>query len=110
MKLDADPTVQFAVMQSEGAKRRLLHEDYRIDHPYNTYIRGGLPPGPITNPSPSSLRAVVNPSRHDFLFFVAKGDGSHAFSRTLSEHNRAAREYQNIMRSRRAEQEAAAGS
>jgi len=110
MKLDADPTVQFAVMQSEGAKRRLLYEDYRIDHPYNTYVRGGLPPGPITNPSASSLRAVVNPVKHDFLFFVARGDGSHVFSRTLSEHNRAAREYQNMMRSRRAEQESASGS
>ena len=110
MKLDADPTIQFAVMQLEGAKRRLLYEDYRIDHPYNTYLRGGLPPGPITNPSPSSLRAVVNPAKHDYLYFVAKGDGSHAFSRTLSEHNRAARQFQEFMRQRRAEQESAAGS
>lgn len=110
MKLDADPTVQFAVMESEGVKRRLLYEDYSIDHPYNTYIHGGLPPGPITNPSPSSLRAAVNPEEHDYLFFVARGDGSHVFSRTLTEHNRAAREYQELMRSRRAEQNSAGGN
>lgn len=106
MKLDADPTVQFAVMEAEGAKRRLLYADYRIDHPYNTYLRGGLPPGPITNPSPASLRAVTRPARHNYLYFVAKGDGSHVFSRTLSEHNRAASEYHELMRRRRAEQNA----
>ncbi len=110
MKLDADPTVQFAVMESEGAKRRLLYDDYRVAHPYNTYVRGGLPPGPITNPSPSSLRAVVNPARHDFLYFVARGDGSHVFSRTLTEHNRAASQYHELMRHRRAEQDSGKGS
>lgn len=110
MKLDADPTVQFVVMESEGVKRRLLYEDYRIPHPYNTYIRGGLPPGPITNPSPSSLRAAVRPAQHNYLYFVAKGDGSHVFSRTLSEHNRAAREYHELMRRRRAEQDSASES
>lgn len=108
MKLDADPTVQFAVLQREGFKRRLLYEDYRIDHSYNTYLRAGLPPGPITNPSPSSLRAAANPQDHDYLFFVARGDGSHVFSRTLAEHNRAAREFHQLMRERRAEQDSAA--
>lgn len=105
MKLDADPTVQFAVLQNEGAKRRLLYEDYRMAHPYNTYLRAGLPPGPITNPSVSSLRAAVNPAEHDFLYFVAKGDGTHVFSRTLAEHNRAARRFHQLMQERRLAQQ-----
>ncbi len=107
MKLDADPTVQFAVLQREGAKRRLLYQDYRIEHPYNTYLRAGLPPGPITNPSRSSLLAAVNPADHNYLYFVAKGDGSHVFSRTLAEHNRAARQFHQLMRERRAQQDSA---
>lgn len=105
MKLDADPTVQFAVLQREGAKRRLLYQDYRLEHPYNTYLRAGLPPGPVTNPSRSSLRAAVNPDDHNYLYFVAKGDGSHVFSRTLAEHNRAARRFHQLMRDRRARQD-----
>lgn len=108
MKLDADPTVQFAVMQQEGQKRRLFYEDYRIQHPYNTYLLPGLPPGPITNPSPSSLRAAVTPEDHDYLYFVARGDGGHVFSKTLAEHNRAAARYHQLMRERRAEQQRAA--
>lgn len=105
MKLDADPTVQYVIMQREGMKRRLLYEDYRIQHPYNTYIHGGLPPGPLNNPSPSSLRAAVNPAEHDYRYFVAQGDGTHHFSRTLAEHNRAARRYHELMRERRAAQD-----
>src|SRR5690606_36649565 len=75
MPLQADPTVQYAVLEREGAKRRLLFADYRIQHEYNTYLFRGLPPGPITNPSPSSLRAVANPEDHDYLYVVARGDG-----------------------------------
>lgn len=101
MKLDADPTVQYAVMQEEGSKRRLFYADYDIQHPYNTYLRAGLPPGPLNNPSTSSLRAAAAPARHEFLYFVATGDGSHHFSRTLAEHNRAARRYHDLMRERR---------
>ena len=106
MPLQADPTVQYAVLAREGAKRRLLFVDYQIQHPYNTYLYRGLPPGPITNPSPSSLRAAAFPEDHDYLYFVARGDGQHTFSRTLREHNRAAEEYRRLMRQRR--QEAAA--
>lgn len=109
MKLDADPTVQYVVMQREGRKRRLLYEDYQTQHPYNTYLRAGLPPGPLNNPSPSSLRAAVRPADHNYLYFVAKGDGTHAFSRTLAEHNRAARRYHDLMRERRAEQGSGSG-
>lgn len=94
-RLQADPTVQYAVLAEEGRKRRLLYADYDINHPYNTYLRDGLPPGPITNPSPASLRAVAKAEDHDYFYFVARGDGSgaHTFSRTLTEHNRAAQEF-----------------
>lgn len=101
--LQADPTVQYAVLAAEGQKRRLFFRDYAIDHPYNTYGFRGLPPGPITNPSPSSIRAVLNAERHNYYFFVANGDGTHTFSRTIREHNRAAEAYRQRMRQRRAE-------
>lgn len=104
MPLQADPTVQYAVIQREGQKRRLLYEDYDLDHPYNTYNYRGLPPGPITNPSRSSLRAVVHAEEHDYLFFVANGEGGHTFSRTHREHVNAANEYRRQMRERRREQ------
>lgn len=102
MPLQADPTVQYAVLQKEGAKRRLLFEDYEIQHPYNTYNYRGLPPGPLTNPSPSSIRAVLNPAEHQYRYFVANPDRpGHTFSRTHTEHVRAANRYRRIMRQRR---------
>ncbi|GAB5521148.1 MAG: endolytic transglycosylase MltG [Rhodothermales bacterium] len=106
-KLDADPTVQYAVLQQEGAKRRLFFRDYRIEHPYNTYLRRGLPPGPVTNPSPSSIDGVLDAEDHGYYFFVATGDGGHTFSRTLSEHNRAAQAFYRTMRERRRQAAAA---
>ena len=84
MRLQADPTVNFAVEE----RRRLLYEDYEVDHPYNTYMNDGLPPGPITNPSYSSIMAALNPAEHDYLFMVASPDGSHVFSKTFEEHQR----------------------
>lgn len=107
MPLQADPTVQFAVMANEGQKRRLLYEDYRLEHAFNTYLFQGLPPGPITNPSPASLRAVANSEDHDYLYFVATGDGDHVFSESFQEHVRAANRYRETMRARRLEQESA---
>lgn len=101
-KLDADPTVQFAILEREGAKRRLFFRDYKIDHPYNTYLIRGLPPGPVTNPSPTAIAAALHPEEHGYYYFVAKGDGSHIFSRTLREHTRAAQEFYRLMRERRA--------
>ncbi|NNE36307.1 MAG: endolytic transglycosylase MltG, partial [Rhodothermales bacterium] len=100
-RLDADPTVQFALLQTEGKKRRLFFRDYKIQHPYNTYLIRGLPPGPVTNPSPSSIRAALRPESHGYYFFVTNGDGTHAFSRTLREHNAAARRYYALQRARR---------
>ena len=104
-RLDADPTVQYALLQIEGQRRRLLFADYKIQHPYNTYLYRGLPPGPVTNPSPSSIEAVVRPADHNYMFFVAKGDGSHTFTRTLREHVNASRAFHRLMRERRRQQE-----
>ncbi len=94
MRLQADPTVQYALMQAHGGPmRRLLFADYRFPSPYNTYLIDGLPPGPITNPSESSIDAVLDAEDHDFLYFVADGSGGHRFSRTAAEHGRAAAEW-----------------
>ena len=88
MLLQADPTVQYAL----GAPReRLLFRDIDsvAEHPYNTYTQPGLPPGPIASPGEASLRAALEPATHSYLYFVARDDGSHQFSRTLQEHNNA---------------------
>ena len=89
MLLQADPTVIYAV----GERRRLLFKDYRVDHPYNTYLYAGLPPGPITNPDESSIRAVLQPEEHDYFYMVASPNGSHRFSRTFEEHRQASEEW-----------------
>ena len=102
MPLQADPTIQYAIMQkNDGRKRRLLYEDYEVDHPFNTYIYAGLPPGPVTNPAWSTVQAVLNAEDHDYRFFVADGSGGHIFSRTFDEHRQAAAQYRRIMRERR---------
>ncbi|WP_185958212.1 endolytic transglycosylase MltG [Fodinibius sediminis] len=89
MKLQADPTINYAV----GERRRLLYEDYKIDHPYNTYVHAGLPPGPITNPSKGSIEAALFPESHDYLYMVASPEGNHNFSETYSEHQRKSAEW-----------------
>jgi UPF0755 protein len=81
----------------DGRVTRVLHRHLEIDHPYNTYQIQGLPPGPIANPSPTSLRAAASPESHEFFYFAADGTGGHAFSRTLREHNRAANEYHRLL-------------
>ena len=85
-KLEADPTVNYAL----GRKGRLYYADLKIDSPYNTYKYKGLPPGPINSPGRSAISAALNPEDHDYMFFVAKGDGSgrHFFAKTVAEHNR----------------------
>lgn len=82
MRLQADPTVNYAL----GERRRLLFEDYQIDHPFNTYLNRGLPPGPITNPSLSTINATLYPEDHDYLYMVANPEGGHIFTRTFEEH------------------------
>ncbi len=88
MRLQADPTVQYAI--ADGP-RRLFNRDYKIDSPYNTYRHRGLPPGPILSPGETSLKAALYPADVDYLYFVARGDGSHLFSRTAKEHEAAKR-------------------
>ena len=96
--LQADPTVQYALTDRGGERvTRVLYKHLEIDHPYNTYQIQGLPPGPIANPSLSSLRAAASPEQHDYFYFAADGTGGHTFSRTLREHNRAADKYQRLL-------------
>ncbi len=92
MRLQTDPTVIYGMgPRFDGNIRR---RDLTTDTPYNTYTRDGLPPTPIAIPGWGALFAAVKPAQSDKLYFVAKGDGSHYFSRTLDEHNRAVAKYQ----------------
>lgn len=95
IKLQADPTIQYIL---PGRPRRLLNKDLEIDSPYNTYVYYGLPPGPINNPGKASIMATIYPSDTDYLYFVARGDGGHVFSKTLKEHNRAKASFDKIRR------------
>jgi len=93
MLLQCDPTVIYGLGTAfDGNLRRPHLEDGK--NPYNTYRLRGLPPGPVCSPGLESLLAAKNPERHNYLYFVSKGDGSHHFSATLKEHNRAVRKYQ----------------
>ena len=94
MRLEADPTVNFAL----GERRRLLFEDYRFQHPYNTYLNRGLPPGPITNPSLSTIIATLRPEQHDYLYMVANPEGGHEFTRTFEEHQVVAEKWRKWLR------------
>ena len=91
MKLDCDPTVRYAVKKFSGP---IYVSDLNADSPYNTYRRGGLPPTPICSPGRESIMAALHPKKSDYLYFVAKNDGSHYFSKTLKEHNGAVRLFQ----------------
>ena len=92
MRLQTDPSVIFAL--GDEFDGNLTRKHLRLDSPYNTYRRRGLPPSPIAYPSEASLSAAANPANTDYLYFVARGDGSSQFSKTLREHNRAVRKYQ----------------
>jgi len=93
MLLQCDPTIIYGLGPDFSERLRRVHlED--PGNPYNTYIHPGLPPGPIASPGLASLLAVRNPEEHNLLYFVSRKDGSHAFSRSLDEHNRAVRRYQ----------------
>jgi UPF0755 protein len=86
MRLQADPTVQYVL--PGGPKNRLLYSDLKYPSPYNTYLNKGLPPGPINNPGLSSILASLQPEDNKFLYFVAKGDGSHYFAENYEDHKK----------------------
>ncbi len=92
MKLQADPTVIYGL--GSAFDGNLRKRDLLADTPYNTYTRDGLPPTPIALPGSAAIEAVLNPAPTDALYFVARGDGTSEFSRTLEEHNRAVTKYQ----------------
>lgn len=102
IKLQADPTVQFALMDIEHTPsfRRLYNIDYQVAHPYNTYMHEGLPPGPICMPSLASVEAVLSPESHNYIFFVAKPDNSgyHNYAETYEQHLVNVRIYQNWLK------------
>lgn len=91
MRLQTDPTVIYGLEEFDGNLRRA---DLLADGPYNTYTRPGLPPTPIALPGAAAIHASLHPAEGDALYFVARGDGSHAFSATYAEHKKAVHEYQ----------------
>ena len=101
MRLDSDPTVIYGMKNFDG---NLTRKHLRTPTPYNTYTRYGLPPTPISNPGRASLHSVLYPAEKKYLYFVARGDGSSEFSKTLSEHNKAVWKYQKIRKNRQAMQ------
>ncbi|WP_405225855.1 endolytic transglycosylase MltG [Dokdonia sp. Asnod1-B02] len=93
IKLDADPTVIYAVKREKNdwgmVIKRVLYKDLEVDSPYNTYRNRGIPPGPIFMPDVTAIQAVLNPEKHNYYYFVADVEnfGYHKFAKTLSQHN-----------------------
>jgi UPF0755 protein len=87
MKLDADPTVIYAVTKGKPLGRRILKSELEAPNDYNTYRRPGLPPGPIANPGKASIEAVLHPAQTKALYFVADGTGGHVFADSIQEQN-----------------------
>jgi len=93
--LCADPTIQYIL---PDGPRRLFHKDLELDSPYNTYKRQGLPPGPVNNPGMTALKAALSPAPVDYLYFVATGDGAHAFNTDSEGHIRDKAKLQKVRR------------
>ena len=96
MLLGCDPTVIYMLVRRGEWNGNLQRKHFAIDDPYNSYLKRGLPPGPIANPGLASINAALNPEKTDYLYFVGKNDGTgaHDFSRTLREHNNKVNRYQ----------------
>ena len=94
MLLQSDPTVIYVLEEQGDFDGNLTRRHLRLRSPYNTYRRKGLPPGPIGSPSAASIHAALYPADVDYLYFVSRNDGTHHFSTTLKEHNRAVYRYQ----------------
>jgi UPF0755 protein len=103
MTLDCDPTTIYAALLEDRYHGAIYRSDLNSDNPYNTYRHAGLPPGPIANPGLASLQAALAPAETDYLYFVAKGDGSggHQFSTTMQEHNLAVQRYRHAAAAKR---------
>jgi UPF0755 protein len=93
MRLQSDPTVIYGLRDFSG---NLTRSDLQSDHPYNTYVIPALPAGPICNPGQQAITAVLHPAITDFFYFVSRNNGTHHFSKNLSEHNQAVREFQQV--------------
>jgi UPF0755 protein len=103
MLLQCDPTTIYALKRLGRWRGALARSELTVDEPYNTYVRTGLPPGPICNPGLASLRAAVAPADVDYRYFVAAGDGSHLFSRDYEDQQRNAARYHEAKRAARVE-------
>ena len=93
MKLQADPTIQYII---DDGPRRLLNKDLNIQSPYNTYLHKGLPPGPINSPGIQSINAALYPEDSEYIYFVARGDGYHTFSKTTEDHKKAKQKFNRV--------------
>lgn len=93
MPLQCDPTVIYALVRDGLYRGSLSHAEISYESPYNTYLHRGLPPSPICSPGRAALGAALHPTPSDYLYFVSQNDGTHRFSRTLDEHNRAVASY-----------------
>ena len=95
MLLDCDPTTIYAAILDDRYRGTIYKSDLENKNPYNTYQHAGLPPGPISNPGAASLKAALSPADTNYLFFVAKGDGSggHTFTTNQADHNKAVAAY-----------------
>jgi len=94
MALQCDPTVIYALQKAGKYTGNLRHDDMMFDSPYNTYRYPGLPLGPIASPGRAAIEATVRPADAEFLYFVSRNDGSHAFAKTLDEHNKNVQKFQ----------------
>ncbi len=92
--MQADPTVVYALVKAGTYDGNIRKRDLAFDSPYNTYKYPGLPPGPIASPGRAALEAALAPADVEYLYFVSRNDGSHAFAETLAEHNANVQEYQ----------------
>ena len=102
MRLQADPTVIYALTDSEGDMHGepLLSGHLKIDSPYNTYMHNGLPPAPIANVGRDAIRGVLKPAHTKYLFFVADGRGGHKFSKDYKEHQKNHEEWREIKKAK----------
>ncbi|MFN2259426.1 MAG: endolytic transglycosylase MltG, partial [Parasphingopyxis sp.] len=100
MRLQADPTIIYPITRGRPLGRRIRRSEIQDVNDYNTYAMAGLPAGPIANVGVTALEAVLDPAETDALYFVADGEGGHAFAETLEEHNRNVQRWYELRRRR----------